>query len=263
VAVPRTAPPVRPAAGSRLSKLAEAAACAALGAALAGAAWSLVDLALVAAIVGGLNGSIAGWRRIHCWRSVAGVLAFVLDSTWALITTAGALLVHLLAVIQRMPGNYVASLSERRDRHVYAKGFTLRRGFLTTIGNVVSGAGLTRSPGRRARVIDRHEHVHVWQARWFGPLYPLVYGAWTVLGAAFGVVAWAARGRKEERLWKVVDTTAYYSNPFEFWAYSREGRWPPPGAIADLTWRRAIGVRHTLGVEPSKSGVSTPKNRVS
>ena len=108
-------------------------------------------------------------------------------------------------------------------------------------GNVVSGAGLTKSPLRRARVIDRHEHVHVWQARWFGPLYPLVYGAWTVLGAAFGVVAWGARGR-DEQLWNVVDTTAYYSNPFEWWAYSREGRWPPPAANADLTWRRPIRV---------------------
>ena len=196
---------------------------------------------MVAAIVGGLNGAIAGWRGIYRWRSAAGVVAFVLDSTWALITTAGALVVHAVATVQRVPGNYVASLSDRRDRHVYAKGFTLRRGFLTTVGNVVSGAGLTKSPLRRARVIDRHEHVHVWQARWFGPLYPLLYGAWTVLGAAFGVVAWGARGR-DEQLWNVVDTTAYYSNPFEWWAYSREGRWPPPAANADLTWRRPIRV---------------------
>ena len=195
---------------------------------------------MVAAIVGGLNGAIAGARRIHQWRSVSGLLAFVLDSTWALITTAGAIVVHALALTQRVPGNYVASLSERCDRHVYVKGFTLRRGFLTTVGNVVSGAGLPKSTSRR-RVIDRHEHVHVWQARWFGPLYPLLYGAWTVLGAVAGVVAWGVRGR-DERLWKVIDTTAYYSNPFEWWAYSREGRWPPPAAIADLTWRRPIGV---------------------
>ncbi len=145
-------------------------------------------------------------------------------------------------LVQRVPGNYVASLSERRDRHVYVKGFTLRRGFLTTVGNVVSGAGLTKSPSRRARVVDRHEHVHVWQARWFGPLYPLLYGAWTVLGAA-GRASWpggcvaATSGSGT-----VVDTTAYYSNPFEWWAYSREGRWPPPAAIADLTWRRPIRV---------------------
>ena len=34
-------------------------------------------------------------------------MAFVLDSTWALITTAGALAVHAVAVAQNAPGNYV------------------------------------------------------------------------------------------------------------------------------------------------------------
>jgi hypothetical protein len=161
------------------------------------------------------------------------VLAFLLDSTWALITSGAALVVHAIALAQRVPGNYVMALSVRRDRHVYAAGLTLRRGFLTTIGNVVSGAGRAR----RGDVIEAHEHVHVWQARWFGPLYPLLYGAWTVIGAVVGFVAWLARGRREAPM-RVVDSYAYYSNPFEWWAYSREGRWPPAAAINDLTWRR-------------------------
>jgi hypothetical protein len=192
---------------------------------------------VVAALVGGVNGAIGGARRMYRWRSLGGVAAFVLDSTWALITTAGALLVHAIAGVQRRPGNYVVALSERRDRHVYAAGFTLRRGFLTTIGNVVSGASGQRS----RRVVEEHEQVHIWQARWFGPLYPLLYGAWTLVGAVVGVVAWLLRGRRD-RLWNVVDTTAYYSNPLEWWAYSREGRWPPPAAIAELTWRHPVGV---------------------
>ena len=192
---------------------------------------------MVAAIVGGLNGAIGGARRIYRWRTADGIAAFVLDSTWALITTAGALVVHVVALAQRRQSNFVVALSERRDRHVYSRGFTLRRGFLTTIGNVVSGA----SSRRRDRVVEQHEHVHVWQARWFGPLYPLVYGVWTVLGAFAGLFAWALRGRKE-RLRKVIDTTAYYSNPLEWWAYSREGRWPPPAAIPELTWRHPIRV---------------------
>jgi hypothetical protein len=194
-------------------------------------------LGVAAAIAGCLNGAIAGWRRIYRWRTAGGIAAFVLDSTWALITTAGALVVHAVASAQRRPDNYVVALSERHDRHVYASGFTLRRGFLTTIGNVVSGA----SGARSRRVVEEHEHVHVWQARWFGPLYPLLYGVWTLVGALGGFVAWVLRGRRE-RLWKVIDTTAYYSNPLEWWAYSREGRWPPQAAIADLTWRRPIGV---------------------
>jgi hypothetical protein len=217
VAVPRAAAPARPAAKPQLIRLAEVAACAVLGAALAAVAWSLVDLAAAAAIVGGLNGAIGGARRIYCWRRASGVLAFVLDSTWALLTTAGALAVHAVALAQRAPGNYRAALSERRDRHVYARGFTPRRGFLTTVGNVVSGAARTR----RSLVIDAHEHLHVWQARWFGPLYPLLYGAWTVLGAAVGVARWAVGGRRR-RLWEVVDATAYHANPFERWAYHHQ-----------------------------------------
>jgi hypothetical protein len=167
------------------------------------------------------------------------VLAFVLDSTWALITSFGALLVHAVGLAQRVPGNYLAALSERRDRHVYAAGLTLRRGFLTTVGNVVSGAGRAR----RSDVIEFHEHVHVWQARWFGPVYPLLYGAWTLIGAAAGIVVWIGRGRRERPM-KVVDTCAYYSNPFEWWAYSREGRWPPSAVIDGLTWRRPIARPH-------------------
>jgi hypothetical protein len=192
---------------------------------------------VAAAIVGGLNGAISGGRRIYHWRSVRGVVAFVLDSTWALITSAGSLGVHAVALAQRSPGNYVTSLSERRDRHVYAKGFTLRRGFLTTIGNVVSGAALARS----RHVIDAHEHVHVWQARWFGPLYPLVYGGWTVLGTLVGLVAWATTGRRDA-LGRVVEAWSYYRNPFEWWAYSREGRWPPPRALVAHVWSRPMRV---------------------
>jgi hypothetical protein len=200
--------------------------------------WSLLDLAAVAAVVGGINGAIAGARRIHRWRTFGGVAAFVLDSTWALVTTTAALAVHALAVVQRVPGNYVAPLSERRDRHVYVRGFTLRRGFLTTIGNVVSGA----SGPRRDQVVDAHEHVHVWQARWFGPLYPLAYGTWTVLGAMAGLLAWLVT-RRGDPLGRVVEAWSYYRNPFEWWAYSREGRWPPPRALAHHVWARPIRVR--------------------
>ena len=146
------------------------------------------------------------------------MLAFVLDSTWALITTAGALVVHAVAALQRAPGNYLASLSARHDRHVYAGGLRLRPGFLTTVGNVISGAARTR---RRA-VIDVHEQLHVWQARMFGPLYPLIYGVWTLAGGAVGAVVWLGSVRREPLI-KVVDTYAYYSNPFERWAYRRKG----------------------------------------
>jgi len=36
----------------------------------------------------------------------------------------------------------------------------------------------------------------------------------------------------------VVESCAYYINPFEWWAYSRANHWPPSGKVAGLGWRR-------------------------
>ena len=211
---------------------------AAIGALLAGTVWSLVDLAVPAAIVGGVNGAVAGVRRIYRWRSPTGWVALGLDSTWALITTAGAFLAHAVAVVQRSPGNYVGELSERQNRHVYRRGYTLRRGFMLTVGNVINGVG-TRPSAFRRRVVDVHENSHVWQSRTFGPFFPLIYGAWWALGAVVGTAVWLVR-RPPENLGRVIDSWGYYRNPFEWWAYSREGRWPPPGAVARFVWRRPL-----------------------
>jgi hypothetical protein len=37
----------------------------------------------------------------------------------------------------------------------------------------------------------------------------------------------------------VVESVAYYLNPFEWWAYSRDNLWPPPSKVQDLGYRRA------------------------
>ena len=103
-----------------------------------------------------------------------------------------------------VPGNYVASLSERRDRHVYVQGLDVaprlpdddrqRRQRRRTVA------------AQRAASSSDHEHVHVWQARWFGPLYPLLYGAWTVLGAVAGVDRLGGRAAATSGSGEVVDT---------------------------------------------------------
>ena len=218
----------------------ETAATAVSGAALAGAVWSLVDLAVAAAIVGGANGVVSGARRTYQWRSPRGWLAFVLDSTWALVTTAGALVAHVIATLQRSPRNYVGELSQRQNRHVYERGYTLRRGFMLTVGNVVNGAGTTAHHNpRRRHVVLHHEDVHVWQTRWFGPLFPVIYGAWWVIGSLAALGLWLAR-RPAEGLRRTIDSVAYYCNPFEWWAYSREGRWPPTQAVKRFVWPRPL-----------------------
>jgi hypothetical protein len=220
----------------------EAAATGAAGGALGGLALSVVGLGWPGAVVGALNGALGGWRGTYSWHRPTGPLAFVLDSTWALPTTTAALVTHGVAATQRGRGGYLAGLSWRANRHVYARGFRLRRGFLITIGNTVHGAGAhALSSTRRRRIVTDHEDVHVWQGRWFGPAYPVLYGGWLLTGGAVGAVVWATR-RRGEPFAKVVETCAYYLNPFEWWAYSRDGYWPPDHKVAGLGWRRpAVG----------------------
>lgn len=218
--------------------LREAAAVGALGGVLGLVAGAPVGLGVPVAATAAVNGAISGWRRIYDWERTSGPVAFVLDSTWASPMTLAALGSHVLGAIRGRP-DHDPSLSIRQDRHVYRRGFVPRRGFAITIGNVVSGAGDT-TLARRRRLVADHEHVHAWQARWFGPTYPLLYGAWMLAGGAVGAVAWLAARPAPASLARMVETWAYYLNPFEWWAYSRDGNWPPSGKVAGVGWRRPM-----------------------
>ena len=218
-------------------RLLEAAAVGVSGAALGVAVGAPLGIALPAAVIGGTNGALTGWRQVYDWGCSTGPVAFVLDSTWALPMTAAALASQVLGVLRGAAG-YDASLSRRANRMVFRRGFVPRPGFVITIGNVVSGAGDTSLPRRRKLITD-HEDVHVWQARWFGPLYPALYGAWTVAGGAVGIVLWALK-RRSDPFTRVVESCAYYLNPFEWWAYSRDDHWPPSGKVRGLGWRKPI-----------------------
>ena len=213
----------------------EAAAVAVLGGVFGAAVGGPLGLAIPVGAEAAANGAISGWRRIYDWSCSNGLVAFTLDSTWAFPMIAAGLFSHGVAALSKKPG-YDADLSRRQNRHVYQRGFMPRRGFAITVGNVISGAGDTSLP-RRQRLVTDHENVHIWQARWFGPFYPLLYGGWMLLGGATGAVVWVGR-RRSDRFTKVVESCAYYINPFEWWAYSRAGNWPPSGKVADLGWRR-------------------------
>jgi hypothetical protein len=211
----------------------EAAAVASAGAVIGwlSGSWLHASVGIVMAAVAGVNGAVAGARGIYAWRRVSGWVAFVLDSSWAALPVAVSLPTHLAG-----RRTYVAALSRRRNHFVYSGGVALKPGFALTLGNVISGAGdVSRS--RRAKLIEEHEAVHVWQARWFGPLYLPLYGLWAGLGALAGLVLWATRGRRQPRN-AIVESCSYYMNPFEWWAYSRDDLWPPPGLHESVGWKR-------------------------
>jgi hypothetical protein len=217
--------------------LIEAAAVGVVGGAFGAAVGAPFGLAVPLGAIAAANGAICGWRRIYDWSCSTGLVAFTLDSTWSLPMTAAGLASQAMGVVRGRPG-YVESLSRRSNRQVFERGFVPRSGFAITVGNVISGAGDTSQP-RRRRLVTDHEDVHVWQARWFGPSYPLLYGAWMVAGGAVGVAVFAVR-RRSERFTKVVESCAYYLNPFEWWAYSRDDNWPPSGKVRGLGWRNPI-----------------------
>ena len=221
----------------------EAAAIGASGALLGALVGRRFGVGVPAAIVAGANGAVCGWRRVYDWRTRKGAAAFALDSTWALPMTAAGLFANAVGALTH--GGFVDELSRRANRQVYQRGFQPRRGFAVTLGSVISGGGDTSKP-RRARLITDHEDVHVWQARALGPLYPVVYVGWMVGAGAFGVAAWATRHR-EAPMARVVETYAYYLNPLEWWAYSRDDHWPPSGKVAGIGWKRpAVRPLHSV-----------------
>lgn len=236
-------------------RLAEAAGVAALGAGFAGTVGASVGFGVASAVVGGLHGAVSGWRRTYDWKCSTGLVAFTLDSTWALPMTAAGLVAQAVGMVSPT-GGYVPELSERKNRHVYRRGFRLRKGFAVTIGSVISQAGDIERP-RRARLVTDHEDVHVWQARWFGPAYPLLYGGWMVLGGFVGAARWVIdRRRRGDRFTATVESAAYYLNPFEWWAYSRDDYWPPNDKVPGFGWQRPCCAPLTVARPERPSGIA-------
>ena len=187
--------------------------------------------ALAGALAAGLNGLAAGARGIYDWRSLAGWIAFVADSTWALPMTALAVAVSGANVA--LPAAHSSEMIRRRNRHVYDGGLKLQRGLAQTVGNVISNANPT-GRGFNREFLSRHEELHIWQARVFGPVFPAVYLLWFAGGALVGTLAWLRH--RDESYADLVRTAAYFDNPFEYWAYRNDCNWPPAGAHPLLAW---------------------------
>lgn len=222
-----------------VTPLAGAAVAFATGSAL-DALLSTTGIAFGAAVVGGLNGVFAGARRIYAWRTPGGWWAFALDSSWGLVGSLQGIIVNTSNTL-RGGAEFSAEYSVRRNRHVFGRGFALKRTFATTQGNVVSNARLGRDAPitERHDLIERHEGLHVWQQRWFGPLFPLTYVVVGLIGGVAGIVFGVLsreRRRRGIRVGELVETAAYYDNPFEIWAYRSDERWEVCGAQPVLKW---------------------------
>lgn len=208
-----------------------------------GLAATPIGLTAAGAALAGINGVVSGYLGIYDWRQWRGWVAAVLDSTWGLVGTTLGLALHVINLIS--PGaDYSDELSRRRGRHVYAGGMALRGGFAMAMGNVISNAGgrvglrgESELVQRRRQFVTDHEELHIWQSRWFGPLFQLIYGIWLVGGVLAGAIMWpVVRGR----FFSAVETVAYYDNPFEYWAYRNDGYWPPRGIHPKLAWKPRI-----------------------
>ena len=214
-----------------------------------------VLLSIATGVLAGINGALGGGRQVYDWRSATGWLAFVADSTWGLLGTTLGTALHLVNLAHPRPV-YRVDRSRRRNRHVFDRGATLRRGFTFTLGNVVSNASTGEgTPADRQRLLDRHEGLHIWQSRAFGPLYQAVYLAWFVLGLTAGLSTWVVR-RGKPGLFRLVETAAYYDNPFEFWAYKRDDHWEDNRADPVLKWRRPRWLKRKPA--PSSSPPTAP-----
>ncbi len=159
-------------------------------------------LAIVTA-VGAFTGWMAGYHRIYEWKG-AGVGQLLGDVVWGLAGSTTAALVGLFNVFF---GDHADD--GRTGAHRYPTGFRLKKDFAFTQGNVMSClTDVTTAP------LYKHERLHVFQNRVFGPLFMLTYLAWM---AVWFVPSLIASGVKWDA--RFIEGWCYRSNPWEIWAY--------------------------------------------
>lgn len=166
---------------------------------------------------------------IYDFRDWRGWLAFVLDYTWGAPGTAFG---YGLQLVNEFTPNsdYDPVLSQLSGAHVYRGGVGIP-GFATTLGNVTTSLGY--SPGAENLMLN-HEAIHVWQNRIFGPLFPALYMGWMTGGYFAGTGYWLLH--PDQNWYSLIETAAYYNNPFEVMAYVNQDNWPPMRANPALLW---------------------------
>jgi RHS repeat-associated protein len=173
----------------------------------------------IGAAFGAYNGLFMGYSGAYNWSNVSGYVAFALDSTWGLGGTALGTLLHLTNIFIGSWKTFDGDLTYRQNRQVFEGGACLEHDSAFTLGNVSSNMG-----GADAGLLA-HETAHIWQNRFFGPLFLTTYAGVGVAGAILGVPFSGG-----------IRTMAYLDNPFEAWSYQYGGT--PHGVNGDLQWWR-------------------------
>ena len=211
------------------------------GGVLGGAALAAFGLGWPGVAIGAANGALGGWRGTYAWRRPTGWLAFALDSTWAAPLTAAALFTHAVAA--------APTATRRLRRRPQPAGQPPRLpARLPAAARVPHHDRQRRQRRRRPR---RHRcppppgrHRSRGRPRLAGPLVrPAATRSSTAAGRCSAERSAPSCGpcaAATSRSAKVVETCAYYLNPFEWWAYSRDGHWPPRGKVAGLGWRQPV-----------------------
>ncbi|WP_447759882.1 toxin TcdB middle/N-terminal domain-containing protein [Sphingopyxis panaciterrae] len=198
-----------------------------IGAALGAATGFLVGGpagAIFGGIMGGINGLYTGARGIYDWGGGTGFIAFLADSTWGLLGTSLGNLSNIYNSIAA-PGSYLGKYSERQNRQVYDRGFSIDGKAAFTAGNVISNMR-----GRSGTDLLDHETLHITQSRIFGPIYQITYVAWLVVGAIVGLIA---SPFVDQSVGQSIRDMAYSNNPWERWGYHVGGG---DGRAGELKW---------------------------
>lgn len=188
---------------------------------LGGAATALAG---IGGAMGGLNGLLSGMRGIYDWEHPSGYLAFLADSTWGLLGTSLGNVVQICNIIGG--AKFRDDLSHRQNRNVYENGIYIAKDDAFTQGNVISNA-IAGGKTIDMDLINNHESLHILQNRIFGPIFQVVYVVWMVGGFIVGSIFWLFH--TDHSYGDIIETAAYFDNPWEYWAYSNQGYWQPKG----------------------------------
>ncbi|MHC4954375.1 MAG: hypothetical protein ACYTGZ_10830 [Planctomycetota bacterium] len=190
-------------------------------------------LALWCTIAGSFTGMMDGLWRTHNWAGL-GWLSFPLDMTWGLAGMTNSSLIHIVNFA--WADHATGEDARRRGVHLYKSGFRLQSGYAFTQGALMSGMG-NRGPSAS---LWKHENLHVWQNRCFGPFFTLIYLGWIIVFFVIGFIVGCFKGRPFTcGYW-----WSYMNNPYEVWAYESKNPGSRSGKNNPDCWSigAAVGV---------------------